>query len=281
VSYTDKKFLFITHLTPKLKRSAIRDQLLVLMEKSLYAQSYSNWKALWLGESEEVSDRITTIDISTPGSLEKVYLRPEIKDLIDWADYILKLDDDDLIMPHALENAATLDFDCYCDRFHTFYDLTTGQSTQQLRPWIAATCVHKKEHAITKKSGEGIAENFIDSLFYGEHGADWIAYYKDRDIKYARPSHPLYVRVLSPTSKSSGALVFPANSILDMNLQAYDKYLLRFGSWNSYRFRNFDIYKSELKWIWTNFSQQGLRLKPKTSSIHRLKEYLLRLKHSF
>jgi hypothetical protein len=279
---TDKfnNFLFITHLTPRSKRSALREELLRLMERSLHAQSYPNWKALWVGESEDVNGKITTVDISKAGSLQKLYLRPEIKDLIEWADYIVKLDDDDIILPHTLEIASGFEFDCYCDRFHTFYDLTTGESTQQLRPWIAATCIHKKEHAISLKKGNGTAENFIDSLFYGEHGADWIAYYQHRNIRYANPSTPVYVRILSPTSKSSGAIIFPANSIHDMDLKTYDNYLLRFGSWNSYRIRNFDDYEPELKTIWMDFSRQEMRLKPKTTLLLRLKEFLIHLRYS-
>jgi hypothetical protein len=195
-----------------------------------------------------------------------------VKALIDWADYMVKLDDDDIILPHTLEIASKLEFDLYADRFHTFHDLTTGRTTQQLRPWIAATCIHKKEHAITLNRGEGVADNFINSLFYGEHGRDWIAYYAKRNIRFAHPTTPVYMRVLSPSSKSSGAVVFPAHSLADVNLQAYAAYVRGFGSWNHYPIRNFASYLPKLQKIWCAFSQRGLERVPCASIVLRVKE---------
>jgi hypothetical protein len=269
---SDKKFLFITHLTPEAKRSSTRAALMELMEHSLKSQSYKHWKAMWVGEAEREDGLIKMVDCSAPGSLSTLYLREDVKALIAWADYIIKLDDDDIILPHTLEIASRLEFDCYCDRFHTIHDLTTGRTTQQMRPWIAATCIHKKEHAITLNRGEGIAENFINSLFYGEHGRDWIAYYSKRNIRYAHPTTPVYVRVLSPTSKSSGAVVFPAHSLADVDLQAYAAYVRGFGSWNHYPIRNFASYLPKLQKIWCAFSQRGLERVPRASVVLQVKE---------
>ena len=271
---SDKKFLFITHLTPEAKRSSTRAALMELMEHSLKSQSYNHWKAMWVGEAEREDGVIKTVECSAPGSLSTLYLRDDVKALIAWADYIIKLDDDDIILPHTLEIASRLEFDCYADRFHTFHDLTTGRTTQQMRPWIAATCIHKKEHAITLNRGEGIADNFINSLFYGEHGRDWIAYYAKRNIRYAHPTTPVYVRVLSPTSKSSGAVVFPAHSLADVDLQAYAAYVRGFGSWNRYPIRNFASYLPKLQKIWCAFSQRGLERVPRASVVLQMKEML-------
>jgi hypothetical protein len=267
-----KKFLFITHLTPKAKRSALREALLELMDESLKAQTYTEWKALRIGEEERTDGPIQTVDAASAESLRAVYLRPDVKAMIDWADYVVKLDDDDIILPHTLEIASKLEFDLYADRFHTFHDITTGRTTQQLRPWIAATCIHKKEHAITLNRGEGVADNFINSLFYGEHGRDWIAYYAKRNIRFAHPATPVYVRVLSPSSKSSGAVVFPAHSLADVDLQAYAAYVRGFGSWNRYPIRNFASYLPKLQKIWCAFSQQGMERVPCASIVLRVKE---------
>lgn len=267
-----KKFLFITHLTPKAKRSALREGLLELMDESLKAQTYTEWKALRIGEEERTEGPIQTVDAASAESLRAVYLRPDVKALIDWADYIVKLDDDDIILPRTLEIASKLEFDLYADRFHTFHDLTTGRTTQQQRPWIAATCIHKKEHAITLNRGKGVADNFINSLFYGEHGRDWIAYYAKQNITFAHPSTPVYVRVLSPSSKSSGAIVFPAHSLTDIDLQAYAAYVYGFGSWNNYPIRNFASYLPKLQKIWCAFSQRGLERVPRASVMLRVKD---------
>ncbi len=267
-----KKFLFITHLTPKAKRSDLRKGLLELMDESLKAQTYTEWKALRIGEEERTEGPIQTVDAASAESLRAVYLRPDVKALIDWADYLVKLDDDDIILPHTLQIASKLEFDLYADRFHTFHDLTTGRTTQQQRPWIAATCIHKKEHAITLNRGEGVADNFINSLFYGEHGRDWIAYYAKRTIRFAHPTTPVYVRVLSPSSKSSGAITFPAHSLADVDLQAYAAYVRGFGSWNHYPIRNFSHYLPKLQKIWCAFSQRGLEGVPRASVMLRVKE---------
>ncbi len=272
---SQKKFLFITHLTPKSKRSALREELLLLMDASLKAQTYTTWKALRIGEEEHTDGHIQTVDAASTGSFRAVYERQDVKDLIDWADYIVKLDDDDIILPNTLEIASQLDFDCYCDRFHTFHDLTTGRTTQQKRPWIAATCIHKKEHAVTLNRGDGLADNFIHSLFYGEHGRDWIAYYAKRNIIYAQPTTPVYVRVLSPSSKSSGAIVFPAHTLADIDLQAYFAYVRGFGSWNHYPIRNFNSYIPKLQKIWKTFSQRDMVPMSHTSAVLRVKELLI------
>jgi len=274
-----KKFLFITHLTPKAKRSALRESLLKLMDESLKAQTYTEWKALRIGEEERTEDRIQTVDATSVESLRAVYLRPDVKALIDWADYIVKLDDDDIILPHTLEIASKLEFDLYADCFHTFHDITTGRTTQQKRPWIAATCIHKKEHAITLNRGEGVADNFINSLFYGEHGRDWIAYYANRNIRFAHPTAPVYVRVLSPSSKSSGAIAFPAHSLADIDLQAYATYVQGFGSWNHYPIRNFAPYLPKLQKIWCAFSPRGLERVPRASVVLRVKEMVRYFMH--
>jgi hypothetical protein len=271
---SQKKFLFITHLTPKAKRSTLREGLLELMDESLKEQTYTEWKALRIGEEERSDGPIQMVDAASAESLRAVYERADVKALIDWADYIVKLDDDDIILPHTLEIASQLEFDCYADRFHTFHDLTTGLTTQQMRPWIAATCIHKKEHAITLNRGEGVADNFINSLFYGEHGRDWIAYYANRNIRFAHPTTPVYVRVLSPSSKSSGAVVFPAHSLGDIDMQAYEMYVRGFGSWNTYRIENFLDYLPRLASIWRTFSGENPQKKRESSIVLKLKEWL-------
>ena len=286
---SDKTFLFITKLTPVAKRSETRGGLIRLMERSLHAQSYPHWKALWLGEEESTKGNIITVDVSAEDSLRLLYMRNDLKELIDWADYIVKLDDDDIILSHTLSLAAKLDFDCYCDRYHTFFDLSTGLTTQQARPWIAATCIHKKEHAVTlNKNGgaswnqrmqkpdwqpnSGRAENFIHSLFYGEHGSDWIDYYKTKKLVFAQPQYPVYVRVLSPTSISSGAKKFPVHSLQDVDLAAYRNYTNQFGSWNAYPIHNWDLYPPMLREIWLKFSGGAHLQRPHSSILRKLKE---------
>jgi hypothetical protein len=267
-----KKFLFITHVTPAAKRSATRAGLFDLMQQALHAQTYTHWKALWIGEEETDNGKIKIVNRFSVKTLFDLYERDDLKKLIEWADYIIKIDDDDIILPHTLEIASKLEFDCYCDRYHTFYDFATGRTTQQARPWIAATCIHKKEHAITLNKGNGITENFSQSLFYGEHSADWIAYYKSKKMVYAKPSSPVYVRVLSPTSQSAGAKKYPVNSASDADMNAYREYVRRFGSWNNYTIYNWDEYPSQLKKLWEKFSGTDFLKHEKTSRWRQVRE---------
>jgi len=249
-----KKFLFISHITPESKRSSLRQALFEIMQRSLHNQTYPNWKALWIGENERIDGRIKEVAIKKREDLSSVYLRKDVLDYINDCDYIIKLDDDDIIMPYVLEKASLLNFDCYCDLYHTFYDISSGILTQQKRAWIAATCIHKKEHAMTHQNGFEVAENFINSIFYGEHGRDWIAYYKNKSIIYSDRNYPIYVRVLSPTSITAGANKFPLQSIDDVDLNQYNNYLLQFGSWINMNLKEFNNYKVELKMAWEEFS---------------------------
>jgi hypothetical protein len=268
-----KKFLFITHLTPAAKRSETRAGLLRLMQQSLEDQTYIHWKSLRIGEEEFDNGKIKIVNRFSVKTLFDLYAREDLKALIDWADYIVKVDDDDIVLPHTLELASQLEFDCYCDRFHTFYDFSTGRTTQQSRSWIAATCIHKKEHAITLNKGTSIAENFSQSLFYGEHGVDWIAYYHSKKIVYAHPTTPVYVRILSPTSQSAGAKIYPVSSTRDADMNAYRNYVRRFGSWNYYPIRNWSAYPAQLKILWERFSSSDFLIPERTSRTLQMKEF--------
>lgn len=250
-----KKFLFISHITPLAKRSQLRQHLFDVMQQSLYQQNYTNWKALWIGETERLNGNIKEIAITKREDLATIYLRQDVLDYINDCDYIIKLDDDDIILPNTLQQAATLNFDCYCDEHHTFYDISSGNLTQQKRPWIAATCIHKKEHALMHQNGLQIAENFINSIFYGEHGKDWIAYYKNKNIIYTNKLNPVYVRVLSPTSITAGAKVFPLKTLTDVDMTMYYNYLKTFGIWQNTNLPQFTNFKNDLSNAWFQFAK--------------------------
>jgi hypothetical protein len=255
-----KKVVFITHLSPVSIRSSLRQALIETMEQSLHAQTYTNWKALWIGENEREDNKIKEVVFTKGTSLADIYARPDVLEYINDCDYIVKLDDDDIIMPYTLERDLQHDFDVYCDNYHTFYDCSSGVLTQQKRPWIASTCIHKKEHAWSKQKGEGKAENFVNSLFYGSHGRDWIAYYADKKMVFAQPEYPVYVRVLSPTSKTAGAKTFPVKAIEDIDMNQYYQYLKEFGAWSNKDIIYFDKFKPNLEKGWIDFS--GIPIQP-------------------
>ncbi len=252
-----KKYLFISHITPSSKRSALRQELFNVMQNSMHQQTYTNWKALWIGESENENAKIKEVAILKKEDLSTIYLREDVLDYLNDCDYIIKLDDDDIILPNTLSQASIIDFDCYADAYHTFYDISSGCLTQNKRPWIAATCIHKKEHAMMHQTKSIKAENFINSIFYGEHGKDWINYYKNKHIVYCDKSSPIYVRVLSPSSITAGAKKFPLTSITDVDMNLYYKYLKTFGIWNTIKLESFNSFKKDLSNAWQNFSQKN------------------------
>lgn len=274
----EKKFLFITHLSPKSIRSSLRQGLIESMEKSLYAQTYTNWKALWIGEREFQDNKIKEVSIGNKKDLAVLYLRQDILDYINDCDYIIKLDDDDIIFPNVLTKASEFDFDCYCDEYHTFYDISSGVLTQQKRAWIASTCIHKKEHALKNQTDDQPATNFINSFFYGDHGKDWIAFYKNKKIIYADRKLPVYIRVLSPTSITAGAKTFPVKSFDDIDMNHYYRYLKQFGAWNNYNLEQFENFKEDLRSNWKKFSNKeqtnikGISFLDKTKD--KIKNYL-------
>jgi len=220
-------FLFITHLTPQVKRSAIRQKLIDAMELSLHSQTYQNWRAIHIGETDRVRGKITEINVERI-AISEYYSTQEFMDILDWADYIIKLDDDDIILPNTLEAYSHSEWDCIFDDEHVFYDIVTNRFSRQKRDWIPATCLHKKSCAIQPLSGSG---NFINSLFYGNHAKDWIQFYKTRRVHRTGMGNPLYVRILSPTS-----ITAQMSGVMDDQISAYCNYLSQFGNWSSVAF---------------------------------------------
>ena len=131
-------FLFVTHLTPFKKRSKLRSALEKIYFKALQNQTYNNWKVLLIGEEERISGKFIEVSLGKYNSafeiaerLTDLYDRSEIINLFKEADFIVKLDDDDLISPTILSDVKDLNFDVYSDKFHVFYDITSGRTTRQ------------------------------------------------------------------------------------------------------------------------------------------------------
>ncbi len=145
------------------------------------------------------------------------------------SDYITRLDDDDFICSDALHDFAHATGDVLCDKMHAFMDLTTGKFSSQTRPWIANTALHRFDHAfqVTPLSDES------GLMFNCNHADCWLPYYQDKHIEYAAQEHPLYVRLLSPTSiTSSGSASITSNQV-NFDQGAYKKYVRTFGKFSS------------------------------------------------
>jgi hypothetical protein len=271
------KFLFITHITPKSKRSVFRQGLIDIYFAALNAQTYSDWKVIILGDEEKTEGKFHFFSLPDGTReekfevLKKLLSREEIKLLFSEADYVIKLDDDDIISPVLLEQLKNFKGDLCFDRFHTFIDSSSGIITQQERQWIASTCVHKREHVLSAWTGPGASA--VGNLLYSEHSKSWHLFYKDKNVVEAEKGNPVYLRVLSPTSITSGALHGPPKTIAEVSMPKYYEYLKNFGEWNSANLNLFDAYLPRLAQAWMNFSGSGQKsipseyLRGKTSGI--------------
>jgi len=275
------RFLFITHLTPAAKRSPLRQSLFEIYLEGLKRQQYEHWKVLLLGEEEKEDGRFKYVRLGGETreekfeELRKLYSRADVKALTDEAQYIVKLDDDDLISPGILQMLSEKDFDCYYDSWHTFYDVSSGITTQQQRPWIASTCVHKKEHALASYEGPGASP--LNNLLYSDHSKAWHAYYAGKKIIAAEKTHPVYLRVLSPTSITASSTNRAPMRIEEVDLKKYYAYLRGFGYWEKSGAKGFEAYYPLLAKAWEDFANFGQRSIPGIGRLNRIAGRLGRL----
>lgn len=215
-----------------------------LYKEALLAQEYDAWSALIIGEEDMEAGNFRYIKApeKVVTKVQKlIYATEYIKSLQEKPDYVIRLDDDDLISKYILKDISTMDFDCFADRQHTFYDILSGKIAQQKRGWLANTVIHKFEHAFTS---HGIEQY---PLIVYDHSATWLPYYRDRSLKYASSSKPLYLRILSPTSITGKGNEGTAEQ---ENNSGYNSYLQKFGEWK-YRKQlyGFDHYFAPLRAI--------------------------------
>jgi len=213
-------FLFITPLTPSPKINPLRAELHLCYLAALQNQTYPHWQALLIGEEHKSEGRLTYLKCEGVTKTEKLNCAFQyINSMQIKPHYLIRLDDDDLISPFVLERASKKIFDCYADKFHSFYDISNKLTAQQKRPWLANTVIHKTEHAMHPFGEKNLP------LFTLDHSLYWHKFYKSRKIKWARKSHPVYLRLLSPTSISAN----PDNKADD---EEYMEYLKSFGKWS-------------------------------------------------
>lgn len=211
-----KRFLFITPLTPKHLLTPLRELLFNQFLFALNNQSYPNWEAILIGDEEKTEGKIKYLKVQALSKeIKLIFAKEYILNLKEKPDYIIRIDDDDIINPFVLEKISGLEFDCYADNYHAFYDIVSGKISQQNRPWLANTVIHKYEHAMI--------EYGVDKtpLFLCDHSKSWHDYYKDKKVIFSSKKHPIYLRVLSPTSITAET----------NELKSYNLYLKGFGKW--------------------------------------------------
>ena len=268
----NKKFLFVTPLTPKAFLTPLRKSLFEQFIESLKKQTYSNWEALLLGEESRIDGKIKYLSLGAESKeIKLIFAREYILNLPEKPDYIIRIDDDDIINPNILMRVSTLSFDCFADMYHAFYDLTTGKISLQKRSWMANTVIHKYEHAMCELNEDKM------SLIQCDHSKDWIKYYENKKIIYADRKSPVYLRILSPTTVTSGIYGMNKsvsekytdfkNNIVklktkgDIDFTQYNSYLKGFGKWKYMILKDFEVFQYSLKNIWESFYGESLENK--------------------
>ena len=261
-----KRFLFIIPLTPPHLLSPLRKDLFSLFISALQRQAYENWEGLLFGEDEKADGKIKYIKTNAVSKEDKFLVAVDyLKSLNHKPDYVVRIDDEDLISPYALKYASQFDFDCYADKYHTFYDITTGKTTQNKREWLPNTIIHKFEHVLEeiRKPGDVLINNDNVSLLGLDHDIYWEKYYRDKKILWSDRSNPIYLRILSPTSITSQQ----ENQHKTWNNKAqadFNQYVKGYGPWVYKPLSGFGEYDAELKRIWEKFS--GAPVKKKISA---------------
>lgn len=232
-------FLFIIPLTPRSYLTENRLALRTLCFDTLLAQTYSNWKALVIGEKNLTgfnSERFITIDFEGP---KEEKLQMATRYIIDSGlnpDYIIRLDDDDIFNPGILSQLKDFHFDLYVDKFHSYWDVSSGRIAQQIMYWFPNTCIHKASHALTTFGSfpAGDYKRFRPQpvLIENEHN-DFHLYYTDKSkIIYSHKRDPLYLRTLNP------------DSITSSGTHSYSEYLSRHGYWKKNNLSAFNFLKN-------------------------------------
>lgn len=232
----NNSFLFLIPLTPSSHLTKNRRALRILCLNNLLNQTYDNWKAILIGQRDETipnSDHFIVLDIVGQKEEKLQNTTKFITENKLIFDYMIRLDDDDLFNPKLLKKLSGIYFDICIDKFHTFWDASTGKIAQQVPLWFANTCIHNTKHALTvfgkfPRDTQVFTKQY-PYLIENGHG-DFHKYYDQNSIIIVADRYdPVYVRTLNPDSHSSN---YNGNFANYMNL---------FGFWKYKKLRSYDF----------------------------------------
>lgn len=218
-----KPFLFVTCLTPESMMSNLRKDFHQAYVDALLAQSHTNWAAFLLGEKDAVEGNIHYIKCEGTSKEDKlVEVSRLLSNMPIKPEFIVRLDDDDLIGKDALQiverNKNT--YDVFTDRYQYMFDSYAGKTLSKVYPWWPSTIVMRYEDAMTFQPGFG-----NKPLFACPHDLAFHPYFKGRKVFYFERKQPCYARIFSPVSQSfrlyNGQL----------NIEKYRSYVDEYGFW--------------------------------------------------
>lgn len=264
-------FLFIIPVTPKKFLTPQRAQLKKLCFQTLLNQTYDNWKALVIGETDDVPKNEKFILLEKHGSKEEKlqfaceYLKSNLLEL----DYLIRLDDDDIFNPSLLSEVADQNYDIFTDKYHSFWNPNSGMIAQKIRYWFPNTCIIKREHALKNfgSSPTGAYKSFRPQsvLIENEHHEFHLYFNNTHKIFFSKKNNPIYIRTLNQ------------DSITYINSNNHNEYMNKNGIWKKNNFPKFKFLRSEIlitsgspKLIKQSFKA---KLKDKIEELIALKNY--------
>jgi glycosyltransferase involved in cell wall biosynthesis len=240
----------------------LREKLFSLYKQALHNQTYPHWEVLLLGEEEGRDEKFIKLRTKEEWKINKLQEALDyIQSLEQKPDYVIRLDDDDLIAPALLEKASKLDFDCYGESHHHFYDLVYSKYSCQKRPWLTNTVIHKTEHIFVPYGPEQIP------LLKKNHNEAWHIYYQNKKLVLADKNDPMYLRLLSPTTFSVHGFDFEKNQTNDW--AKYNKYLHSFGLWKNKMNVVFVPFEASLKELAAEFQAPPRQQQPLLTRIKK------------
>lgn len=239
-----KKFVFITTRNQHQYDHPLRSRLWTICLNTLQQQQSDNWEALVVGLDEKQEGNITYLKAT--GDTKK----PKIKQALEYIaaqetppEYLIRLDDDDLISATMLKELDGLKSDAFTDKYHLLYDITTGKSLQNDHTWFPNTCILGYQHAIQPFGPEQMP------LFMYDHDKAWHQYFEGKNVGYAAKNNPVYLRIISPSTVSiSGTW----DKSKDYDQENFDRYVQslrkwrRINFWRKRSFKGLDAYEPDL-----------------------------------
>lgn len=218
--------VFVIPLLPLRLQNEPRQALWKLCKQSLLEQKYGNWRAIIVGVDplrEELPHpafiNLEGDDLQKPLKL-KIALEFINENFGMKPKHLARLDCDDIISPSLMKlyNDQHSDYDVMYDRFHICIDILSLMMSYRQASWIPNTAIMKYEHAI-ERFGEH------EALFLEDHAKVWNTYFEGKLCVTTERSEPIYYRILSPFSITSGYL----NGVSDV--VKYRKYIDGYGPW--------------------------------------------------
>lgn len=235
-----RHFIFLIPKTPTRLQDKTRKDLWELCVKALLSQTCQNWKALVIGENacNGINDgRFLHIDFEGKKEAKLQKATDFIIENNISGDYVLRLDDDDIINPNILERLPSNDFDLFVDQNQWFWHYETGKVSTRIWPWFPNTCIHKREHALNVwgNYAEGDFPKFKPKALLIENDHSKIhPYYFDKKVVFSKKRAPIYLRTIT------------SSSITALNSQnGQQAYLKTFGNWKNNTLNDFHFLKRE------------------------------------